>query len=208
MPFIFDLPVFHFATEGAEAATVQCLFDKTPTEIISLMRKRRFQGPPVAWTYFEDEEDGQAWTAENITGGDTRGINNPLPCSVEAHLIGDKLLSQSGREVVLFSYIIPFSGGYYLFGEFVMEPEVSLSPGKGRWAPVEVSEQIRAGTMRGQIMSGFAMDSDGIWHPHTWVVAPDGKVIETEGPHSHFYGVRLSEQGTRDFLELNKDDRE
>lgn len=52
----------------------------------------------------------------------------------------------------------------------------------------------------GLIATGYALSDDGYWRQHSWVVAHDGRVVETTTPRTAYFGVLFSEAECFDFV--------
>lgn len=62
-----------------------------------------------------------------------------------------------------------------------------------------VAELFRSSSNRERIVTGWALNDDGLWRQHSWLVTQNGDIIETTESRLMYYGVEFTEEESNCF---------
>ena len=102
--------------------------------------------------------------------------------------------------------LLSFGGGRTLiFSKEVPPNEVQRLLQRGQFWPGSKARMQRMETSRchgnaaclmregiGSVVNGFALSKDGLWRNHSWLLKPDGSLIETTTRRKAYYGAVLT----------------
>lgn len=207
---VFKLPVFEIATRSAQPKLFEMTFgvgrDQFAAELAQILDDPSVLTAidiEISWNIeFIDETGAIVWKATKLSPGEAEATLGAIPMSIEAYLIVQCLLAKCGEAVIVVPGTVAISGALAAKGDFLLRPNVEAVPGEYVHPTSDVAEiyqQADANTC--EIMSGFAMDEDGLWTPAHWLVKTDGTVIAIDEPHLHYFGVRLSADAAAAFIE-------
>lgn len=113
-----------------------------------------------------------------------------------ASLLKDILLSMSGTKVIWMP-VEPHLSELVKNGQNFSVDKLRIIKGEQGRCHRNSAKLFMAG--KGQITTGYAL-SDNIWRQHSWIMAPNHRIIETTMPFEKYYGVMLSEINITKFV--------
>jgi len=54
----------------------------------------------------------------------------------------------------------------------------------------------------GEVVNGYALSQDGLWRPHSWVLTPEGGLLETTVQRKAYFGAVLTRREVDDEIDI------
>jgi hypothetical protein len=104
----------------------------------------------------------------------------------------DKLLGYGGEEALVRASDIPANEIERLMarGRFWLGSAADFN--KMRAINCHGNSLCLAEQGAGEVVNGYALSRDGMWRNHSWVLQPDGRLIETTVPREAYFGAVLT----------------